>query len=103
GQEVRRAGLVWRHGSRLLCSASVLLTACLVPVTGWLVRAWVGTGYAAAETLAGWLLAGFAINLGTGVASAATRGAGRPGMEVLPGLLGPALPVAATPVFLRPR
>ena len=102
-QDQRRFALLWRHGSRLLCSASVLLGVCVVPVAGWLIRAWVGPGYPVAERLAAWLLVGFAINLGTGVASAASRGAGRPGMEVVPGLVGLVLHVVASVILLPLR
>jgi O-antigen/teichoic acid export membrane protein len=76
------------RGSHWISGGAFGLAACFIPVASLLVRAWVGPGFSVAESLAPWLLAGFALNMATGVATSAARGAGRPDLEFLPGLAG---------------
>jgi O-antigen/teichoic acid export membrane protein len=89
-----------RRGTDLLVPLALGLAACSIPAAPLVIRAWVGPGYPAAEVLAQWLLAGFAINLCTGVGTAAARGSGRPDLEILPGLIGIAVHVAASAVLI---
>jgi O-antigen/teichoic acid export membrane protein len=76
------------------------IAACSIPVAPFLVRAWVGPNHREAEILAAWLLAAYLLNLCTGVASAAVRGAGRPGLEIAPLAAGLALHLVASRLLL---
>lgn len=77
---------VCRRGQSLLTGGSFWLIAAAVPALPFVIRAWVGAEYALAGRLAQWMMAAFALNLCTGIGTAAVRGAGRPDIEVLPGV-----------------
>jgi O-antigen/teichoic acid export membrane protein len=96
-ERLRRA---CRRGTGFLLPVALGLAACSIPAAPLAIRAWVGPGYPAAQTLAQWLLAGFAINLCTGVGSAALRGSGRPDVEIVPGFVGIAVHLAASAVLI---
>jgi O-antigen/teichoic acid export membrane protein len=99
--ERARFQMLLQRGTRLICATAFAIGACVIPVVPFLVRAWVGPEYPMAETLAVWLLAGFAVNLSSGVATAAARGGGRPGLEVAPGIIALILHVTASWFFIR--
>lgn len=100
GGQVERFLRLCRRASHWISAGALGLGAAFIPVAPLLVRAWIGPGHRAAEVLAAWLLAGFALNLTTGAASAAARGAGRPGLEVGPGLLGVAVHLGGSCVLV---
>jgi O-antigen/teichoic acid export membrane protein len=95
-----RLRAVCRRGTALIVPAAFGLAACAIPAAPLTVRAWVGAGYPASEALAQWLLAAFAVNLITGIGTAALRGAGRPGLEVAPGLLALAVHVGMSALLI---
>jgi O-antigen/teichoic acid export membrane protein len=98
-----RAGFrsLWERASRVVTIGSLALGAAAIPAAPYLMRAWVGPGYPESELLAQWLLLGFLLNLTTGVSSAATRGAGHPEFEVVPGVVGIAVHVIGSVLLLR--
>lgn len=87
-------------GTAVLSAIAFALAAGGIPAAPLIIRAWVGSGYPVAELLAQWLLAGFALNMCTGVATTATRGAGRPALETLPATIALAIHVLASWVFV---
>jgi O-antigen/teichoic acid export membrane protein len=89
------------RGTATLSFLAFGLAACAIPATPSLVRGWVGPGYETAEVLGQWLLLGFVLNVSTGVGTAATRGAGRASLEILPLLVGLIVHVAASWVLVQ--
>jgi O-antigen/teichoic acid export membrane protein len=84
GEKLAEAKGLLRTGTLNLSSWAFGIGAASIPVAPFLVRAWIGSDHAEAEILATWLLAAYLLNLCTGVGTAATRGAGRPGIEIVP-------------------
>ena len=89
-----------RRGTGLLAAFAFALASGAIPAAPLLIRAWVGPGYGTAAGLAQWLLAGLALNLCTGVATSAGRAAGRPGLEILPGLIALTVHVVASAILI---
>jgi O-antigen/teichoic acid export membrane protein len=100
GKEPDRFRRLWKRGTNLLAAGALGLGACCIPEVPLLLRAWVGSDYPAAEVIAQWLLAGFAINLSTGVATAAARGAGRPSLEILPSVIAVPIHIALSRILV---
>jgi O-antigen/teichoic acid export membrane protein len=98
-ERLRRA---CRRGTTLLFAGAAALAACGIPASPLAVRAWVGSAYPESGLLAQWLMAGFAVNLTTGVGTSAVRGAGRPGLEMIPVCVALLVHVTAS-LLLIPR
>jgi len=79
---------LYRRANELVAVSAFGAAAALAPAVPLLIRAWVGPAHPVAEWLGPWLLAGFCLNLLTGAATSASRGAGYPALETTPGLWG---------------